>query len=205
MRGAGITRRAVLSALPPVALITLSPVALRWGRSGGALIGTPVPAGPTPPLALSKTDGRPFDLAAEHGRLILVYFGYTRCPDVCPTTLADVAAALAHLSAGEAARVRVAFVSLDPAADPAPALQGYLESFGPSPPFVGLTGSPKAVARAAAAWGVTWRKAEGGFFDHSSFVTAVDPGGIRRLRYGYAQTQDPVALAHDLSVLLHDA
>ncbi len=101
--------------------------------------------------------------------------------------------------------MRVAFVSLDPAADPAPTLQGYLGSFGPSPPFVGLTGSPTAVARAAAAWGVTWRKAEGGFFDHSSFVTVVDPGGIRRLRYGYAQTQDPVALAHDLSVLLHDA
>lgn len=101
--------------------------------------------------------------------------------------------------------LRVAFVSLDPTADPAPALQGYLGSFGPSPPFVGLTGSPAAVARAAAAWDVTWRKAEGGFFDHSSFVTAVDPGGIRRLRYGYAQTQDPVALAHDLSVLLHDA
>ncbi|MCE4224993.1 SCO family protein [Methylobacterium sp. C25] len=147
-------------------------------------------------------DGRPFDLAAERGRLVLVYFGYTRCPDVCPTTLADLSATLARLTPDESARVRIAFVSLDPAADPAAALGEYLGSFGQSPPFVALTGSSEAVARAAADWGVTWRRAEGGLFDHSSFVTAVDPSGRRRLRYGYAQTRDPAALARDFSALL---
>nr|WP_301549768.1 SCO family protein [Methylorubrum thiocyanatum] len=151
---------------------------------------------------MSTLDGRSFDLAAERGRLVLVYFGYTRCPDVCPTTLADLSKTLARLTPDETARMRIAFVSLDPAADPAGALGDYLGSFGQRPPFVGLTGSAEAVARAAADWGVTWRRAEGGLFDHSSFVTAVDPSGRRRLRYGYAQTRDPAALARDFSALL---
>ena len=96
---------------------------------------------PRPPLVLTDTSGRRFDLAARpSGELTLLFFGYTRCPDVCPTTLADLAAARRRLSAAQRARVQVVFVSVDPAHDSPTVLRAYLDRFDPS--FIGLRGGP---------------------------------------------------------------
>lgn len=120
---------------------------------------------------------------------MLVYFGYGRCSDVCPTTLAALGAVFDRLG-GAGARVVVLFVTLDPAHDTAPLLHRYLAAFRPVP--VGLTGSPAQIARAAQAWGIHWRARQGGrFLDHSSVVTLMDPEGRLRARYGFGQLARP--------------
>ena len=200
-----IGRRWILRSAPPLALAASLPWALRGSKPAAA--GSPIPGGPRLALALPGTDGRPFDIADERGRVVLVYFGYTHCPDVCPSTLADLRDAVGRLGP-DAGRVRVVFVTLDPRRDTGPLLAEYLASFAPDggAPFVGLVGSEGALAVAARAWGVTWRSADGGaFLDHSSVVTAVGPDGRARLRYGYSQSADPAAVARDLESLIHGA
>lgn len=159
-----------------------------------ALAGTPVPAVPAPPLDLVDDTGRPFDEAVLRGRPAWVTFGYTSCPDVCPTLLTTLAAARDLATTP----VRIVFVTLDPAQDGSARLRDYLSAFadtkGHAP--IGLTGTAAQTARAAASWGVTWRRA-GAFLDHTAQVSFLDAEGRLRLRYDYAQASDPVALARD--------
>ncbi len=200
-----VGRRWLLRSAPLLALAAALPWALRG--SAPATAGSPVPGQPHLPLALPGTDGRPFDIGAERGRVVLVYFGYTHCPDVCPSTLADLRDAVGRLGP-DAGRVRVVFVTLDPRRDTGPLLADYLASFVPAAgaPFVGLVADEAALATAARAWGVTWRSAESGaYLDHSSVVTAVGPDGRARLRYGFSQSADPAALARDVEGLIHGA
>ncbi len=198
-------RRWLLRSAPLLAIAAALPWALRGTTPATA--GSPVPGEPRLPLALPGTDGRPFDIGAERGRVVLVYFGYTHCPDVCPSTLADLRDAVGRLGP-DAERVRVVFVTLDPRRDTGPLLADYLASFTPEAgaPFVGLVADEAALAASARAWGVTWRSAEGGaYLDHSSVVTAVGPDGRARLRYGFSQSADPAALARDVEGLIHGA
>lgn len=168
---------------------------------GGTTAGSPV-SGPAPPLVLTDDEGRVFDLAAQRGGVTLVYFGYTACPDVCPTTLAELSEVMRQLGS-ERDRILQVFVTLDPQNDTASALHEYLANFDPPPR--GLTGSPEAIAAAASAWGIIWRRAEGGrFIDHSSVVVVVGPDGRQRLRYGFSQLGDPAAMARDLRRILHE-
>ncbi len=157
---------------------------------------------PAPPLHLADDRGGVFDLASRRGGVTLVYFGYTACPDVCPTTLGDLERVWPYLG-DDAASVRVVFVTLDPARDTPAALHDYLANFAPAP--LGLTGAPDAIAAAARAWGITWYPAEDGrFIDHTSVVAVVGPDGRLRLRYGFSQLGDPQAIARDLRRVLHD-
>lgn len=183
---------------------------LAWAaRQGGGYTytGSPVSSEPAPPLVLADDSGGRFDLAAERGRVVLVYFGYTACPDVCPTTLGTLAQVLDRLGpAGE--QVRTVFVTLDPARDTPPVLRDYLANFagagGRAP--IGLTDQADRIAAAAHAWGVTWRAVSGGaFFDHTSVVTAVAPNGDLRLRYGFSQLGEPGSVARDVRQLLREA
>jgi cytochrome oxidase Cu insertion factor (SCO1/SenC/PrrC family)/threonine aldolase len=106
--------------------------------------GTPMdPTREAPPLALTGGGGQPFDLAAQRGKVTLVFFGYTRCPDVCPTTLADWSRARAALGADTAA-VRFVFVSVDPERDTPADADAYARRFHPA--FVGVSGTPGEVA-----------------------------------------------------------
>ncbi len=89
------------------------------------------PPEPAPPLALSRADGSPFSLAAQRGSVVLLYFGYTHCPDLCPTTLADWHRARAALGR-DAERTRWVFVSVDPARDDPVTLQRYVSGFDPA-------------------------------------------------------------------------
>lgn len=112
---------------------------------------TPVPA--RPEYVLTDTRGARFDFQEQtKGRPTFVYFGYTHCPDECPTAMADIAAALRKSSPAIRAAVRVVFVSTDPARDTPAVLRKWLDQF--SPEFIGLLGSKAELAAAQTASGV---------------------------------------------------
>lgn len=109
------------------------------------------PVRPAPPLQLTDQDGKPFDLASLKGTPVFVYFGYTHCPDVCPTTLADLRAAIQ--SSGLPAKV--VFVTIDPARDTVKAMKQYVDAYAAG--FIGLTGTADQIATAAKAWAVGYQ------------------------------------------------
>ncbi len=150
------------------------------------------PPRPAPDLRLTDQDGRPFDLASLRGRPAFVYFGYTHCPDVCPTTLADIRAGI-RASGVEA---DVVFVTVDPARDDAPAMQQYVGFYGPG--FVGLTGSEADIAAAARAWGVSYRKldsdsASGYAMAHTTETYLLDADGRVRHHLFFGASEDLIA------------
>jgi protein SCO1/2 len=139
----------------------------------------------------SRTEGRalvggPFSLADTkrvtdrdfRGKLMLVFFGYTHCPDVCPTELQNMATVLEKLGP-DAKQVAPLFISVDPARDTPEALSAYLGNF--SPLIKGLTGTQDEVASAAKAYRVYFKKADGGpddyTVDHSVFIYLMDRDG----------------------------
>lgn len=115
----------------------------RGGRYNGIEL---KPARPKADFTLTRTDGRPFDFReSTDGHLTLLFFGYTACPDICPVHMANIAAALERLTAGERARVRVVFVSTDPDRDTPQRLQSWLAHFDSS--FIGVSGAIEDVNR----------------------------------------------------------
>lgn len=133
-----------------------------------------------PALDLTGLDGRPLGGEAFVDRWTLVFFGFTNCPDICPTTLATLAALkkqLQDLPAGQ--QPGVLLVSVDPERDDPERLAAYVRFFDPA--FGGATGTPQAVAAAAAAFGVPYAKVtlpEGGYtMDHGSGIFVVGPSG----------------------------
>lgn len=161
----------------------------RTVESGEAAVGGP--------FRLVDQDGAARSPADYRGRFMLVYFGYSFCPDVCPTTLAEIASALDKLGP-KARRIVPIFITIDPERDTPAVLKTYLKSFGGR--FVGLTGSVKAVAAAARAYHVYIRKhpiAGGGYaMDHSGVVYLMGPDG-RFLTY-YEEEIGPDRLADEL-------
>lgn len=147
---------------------------------------TPVAAAPAEgsPIAdtfeLRDATGQPVRQGSYRGRWMLVSFGFSHCPDACPTTLATVASALAALQE-QAEQVQPVFVSLDPARDTPALLAEYTAFFDPR--IQGLTGSEEQLARVAAAYGVYFRRVPSGdsyLIDHSTRVYLVDPQGVLR-------------------------
>jgi protein SCO1 len=116
----------------------------------GILLGKPFTK---PDFSLTDATGQPFDFTQQTAdKLTLLYFGYTHCPDVCPTTMADIAAALRALPAAESGKISVIFVSTDPTRDTPAVLHSWLAQFNPD--FIGLTGSFATIQRAASALGI---------------------------------------------------
>jgi protein SCO1/2 len=110
-----------------------------------------------PDLTLTGTSGRPVNLIkATQGRLTLVYFGYTHCPDVCPTTMADLAGALRLLTPAQRDKIAVVFVTSDPWRDIPKVIRSWLASFNPS--FIGLTGDYAKIQAAARSLGIALEK-----------------------------------------------
>lgn len=154
---------------------------LRLGPEGDGLLGIATPGGVTigGPFTLVDTTGKPTSDADFRGRWMLVYFGYTFCPDVCPTELQSVSNAL-DLLGPTAARIAPIFITIDPARDTAPVLADYVKLFDPR--IVGLTGTDAQVAAAARAYRVFAAKVESKnntdyLMNHSSFVYLMDPAG----------------------------
>ena len=141
-------------------------------------------------FSLTSPDG-PLALSDYRGRVVVVYFGYTFCPDVCPTSLALLGQALSMLSADELARVASLMITLDPARDTSDVLKIYAPFFHPT--IVGLTGTPQQIAAVAAQYGVRYMKqtanADGLYaVDHSAFtyVVATDGRLVAQLPHGSA-------------------
>jgi protein SCO1/2 len=153
--------------------------------------GAAAPSGPPPlegaqiggPFALTDEDGRAATDRDFAGRWRVMYFGYTFCPDICPTDAQNIGAGLKRFEAedaGRAATVTPVFVSVDPERDTPQVLKKFTDAFHPR--MVGLTGSPDAVARTAKAYGVYYRKGEptpgGGYLvDHQNTAFLMDPEG----------------------------
>ena len=154
-------------------------------------------------LALEDAAGRPRTLADWRGKIVVVSFGFTHCPDVCPTTLADLGKAMRQLG-NDAAGVQVLFVSVDPRRDTREVLGQYVPNFHPT--FVGLRGDAAATEAAAKAFHVYARERPGSTpesytVDHSSQTFVLDREG--RLRVIFPYGMKPEAMASDLKVLLH--
>lgn len=128
------------------------------------------------------------------GRHTLVFFGFTHCPDVCPTTLAVIQAALEQSGAGPE-RITPVFITVDPERDTPEMVKSYMSAFGPR--FVGLTGSPEAVREAAKVYRVYYQKRplEGGDYtmDHSSIIYLMGPDGRYVAHYQIETGPDGIA------------
>lgn len=173
--------------------------------------GTPVfngvaldPPESAPALQFADSTGKAFDLGAERGRVVLVFFGYTHCPDVCPTTLVDWRKVADSLGA-KSADVRFVFVSVDPERDTPAISQRYAARF--SPTFLGLTGTRAQVDATLGAWKLAAFR-DGNPSDtsstytvsHPSQVFVVDPKGKLRLMHRAGLT--PAQITADIRALL---
>jgi protein SCO1/2 len=156
--------------------------------SGTALIGGP--------FSLVGTDGKPVTERDFRGRYMLIFFGFTHCPDICPAELQVIAQALDQLG-DKAKRVVPIFITLDPERDTPEAMANYVKSFGGN--FVGLTGSPEQIAAAAKAYRVSYSKVENNdspgdySVDHSALVYLMDPKGRYVTHFSYGLSAEQMA------------
>ncbi|MEJ8839439.1 SCO family protein [Ramlibacter sp. AN1133] len=151
---------------------------------------------------LPDTEGKPRSVADFQGKAVIVFFGYTQCPDACPTTLAEIAEAKKLLGA-DGARVQPVLISLDPERDKPELLKAYVASFGPD--FIALRGTPEQTAAVAKDFKVFFRKVPGSTpgsytMDHSAASYVYDPKGRLRLYVRYGGGAQP--LADDLKLIL---
>jgi protein SCO1/2 len=158
----------------------------RVESSGKALVGGP--------FALIDQNGKPVTEQDFRGRYMLVFFGFTHCPDICPAELQVMAASLDQLG-DQASKVVPVFVTLDPARDTPEAIAAYVKNFGPR--FVGLTGSPESIDRMAKEYRVAYSKFQdkdsGNDYsiDHSTLVYLMGPDGefIMHFAFGTSAAQ----------------
>ena len=149
---------------------------------------------PRPAFTLTDQTGVRFDFAAETaGQPTLLFFGYANCPDVCPTTMADVALALQSVPADVAARTRVVFVTTDPARDTPEFLGNYLARFDQGLPnrFIGLTGTQLEVDTAQTVAGVPL--AESGGTMHATSLLLYGSDDAARVMFSAGDTQAEIA------------
>ncbi len=159
-----------LAALVAIAAFAVVPRILETAPEGPAIGGS---------FSLIDHNGRSVTDADFRGKVMLIYFGYTFCPDVCPTTLGNVAQAFDLLTPEEQAQVVPMFITVDPERDTVDQIAQYVDAF--SPAFVGLTGSPEQIAPVLKSFRVYARKVEtkdGNYsVDHSSILYVMDKKG----------------------------
>jgi len=153
-------------------------------------------------FALTDHTGKPRTLADFRGKAVVLFFGYTQCPDVCPTTLAALAEAMRQLGP-DAAKVQVLFVTVDPERDTRELMSSYVTAFNAS--FLGLSGDADATARTAKEFKILYQKQPGRTpesytMDHSAGTFIFDPQGRLRLYVSYGQGAD--VFVHDIRELL---
>lgn len=153
-------------------------------------------------LQLTDHNGKVRTLDDFKGKVVALFFGYTHCPDVCPTTMADLAAAL-KLMGDRASEVQVLFVTVDPERDTQEVLSQFVPSFNPT--FIGLYGSPEQVKATATNFKIFYEKQvdpgrSGYTIDHSAGIYAFDKQGKIRIYLKFGQK--PEEIAFDLGQLL---
>ena len=153
-------------------------------------------------FALADHTGQPRALADFRGRVVVLFFGFTHCPDVCPTTLAELAAAVKKLGS-DADKVQVLLVTVDPQRDTPQVLSQYVTAFDPR--FLALRGSVEETSRVAKEFKIIYQKVSGArpdsyTMDHSAGTYIFDPQGRLRLYVSYGQGSE--VFAHDIALLL---
>lgn len=153
-------------------------------------------------FALTDHNGTPRTLADFRGKVVLIFFGYTHCPDVCPTTMAELAGVMKELGK-DADRVQVLFVTLDPARDTQALLAKYVPAFDPR--FLGLRGDQAATEKTAKEFKIFFQKVDGKTadaytIDHTAGSYVFDTKG--RVRLFLRNGQGVAPIAHDLAILL---
>jgi protein SCO1 len=149
---------------------------------------------------LTDQHGQTRTLADFQGKVVLVFFGYTHCPDVCPTTLSNLAQVMRSLDK-EANKVQVLFVTLDPERDKPEMLAKYVSMFNPK--FLALSGDAQATAQAAKSFNVIYQKqptTSGYNLDHTDGIFIIDPKG--KVRLLAPNTQRGTLLVEDIRLLL---
>lgn len=163
------------------------------------------PAAQAPALDLTDQHGEPFSLENEDRPVTLIYFGYTTCPDLCPTTLNDFTIVKDDLGES-AATVDFVLVTFDPERDTQERLKEYLNFFDPD--FIGLRGDETQTARFLQDYGVTIERVEypnsstGYLIDHTALIYVIDKEGRLRLTYPYGA--DPLLIAEDVRHLVNE-
>lgn len=163
------------------------------------------PANTAPALNLTDQDGNAFSLAEQQGKVVLLYFGYTTCPDLCPTTLSDFQVVKEDLGA-DADQVAFVLATFDPERDTQERLKEYLGFFDPD--FIGLRGDEAQTEAFKGAYGVTTKRVEypdsatGYLIDHTALIYVIDKEG--RLRLTFAYGTDPALIAKDVKHLLSE-
>lgn len=184
----------IAAALAVLILVTAGTWLWLWQGGRATVAASAVPIGG--PFTLVDQDGRAVTQADFAGKWMLVYFGYTYCPDVCPLGLTTIAEALDEMPEPQRDRIVPVLVTVDPERDTPEVLKEYVAAFGPR--FKGLTGTPEQVAAALKTWRVYSRKAEaqpdGSYLvDHSTFTYLMDPSGAYASHFSHGVTPEEMA------------
>ncbi len=154
-------------------------------------------------------DGKKVKLSdfTNQKKIVLLFFGYTHCPDVCPMALETMAKVMKNLTPEEAKRVQVLFISVDPERDTPEVLKGYVPYFNPT--FIGLTGTEKEIEKTAKEYKAYYKKVEGesagGYLiDHTATIYLITPDMKIKLLYTPAK-QEPEKMAEDIKFLLKNS
>jgi protein SCO1 len=176
-------------------------VALELHDTSHGAEGTLLSAAIGGPFKLIDQNGHTVTNTGLEGKWLLVYFGYTHCPDACPTALNNISLALSDLGAGKN-EVRPVFITIDPERDTAPVMKDYVSAF--DAPILALTGSDTAIAQAAKEYRVYYAKhpEPGGDYsmDHTSIIYVMDPKG--RFTASFSGEDPPDQIAARLKKLL---
>ncbi len=164
-----------------------------------------------PDFALTDQNGGTTRLSALRGDLVLMTFGFTHCPNICPTTLANLAGICNGLPARDQERVRVLFITVDPARDKPKVLADYVGFYGRG--FTGLTGSADQIAKVAKNYGVYYEaqlqdsQVAGNYYtiNHSAYVYLIDPNGRFAVLYNNDKLADHVRMSADIEHVLAGA
>jgi len=166
----------------------------------GTTYAEPYPAAPE--IELTHANGTNYRLSEMRGKVVMLFFGYTSCPDVCPTTMAELKQALEKIG-DQADQVQVLYVTVDPQRDTPERVQEYVDHFNPS--FIGLSGSESELAKVWSDYGVfreivDGTSAAGYLVNHTARVTMIDQQGNLRVSFPF---DTPVEnIVHDLKLLL---
>ena len=154
-------------------------------------------------IDLARADGSRFRLSELRGDVVLLFFGYTSCPDVCPATMAELRQALSELKQTDSDRVKVVFVSVDPERDTPVRVQEYVSQFNPA--FIGLSGTTSELEKIWADYGIyreiaQEQSAAGYVVNHTARVSLIDQQGHMRVSYTFDTPVEDIV--HDLKLML---
>ena len=183
--------KVVLSIIMTILVMIAGVYFLRPHTFHGTVIQSPEPSYD---FTLTSVDGD-VSLSDFRGKIVLIYFGYTFCPDICPGTLGNVAQALRNMGT-QADDVQLIMVSLDPERDTPEKLAEYMGHFHPS--FIGVTGSKEKLDEVAALYGIFYQKAEGSdatgyLIDHTATLMVLDREGYLKLVFPFGVTAEEIA------------